>query len=253
VDAYFMKDGKSIRESSLYAETGFTDVNGVSIYNMYINREPRFYTDITYNNSIFQGGNMKGPEPVSFFVSGPNGKNGHPTDWSKTGYLIRKNVGPQTNTGSGGNGQKQERPIILFRLAEIYLNYAEALNEYNPGDPDIVRYVNLVRARAGIPMYGDGADALPVPASQAEMREKIRTERRIELAFECHRWFDIRRWKIVAGVMGDMHGMNINKDGNDFFKRVVASTHLFRPAYYWFPISQYEMDRGRQLVQNPGW
>lgn len=253
VDAYFMKDGKSIKESSLYSETGFTDVNGVSVYNMYLNREPRFYTDITYNNSIFQGGNMKSPAPISFFVSGPNGKNGHPTDWTKTGYLIRKNVGPQTNAGSGGTGQKQERPIILFRLAEIYLNYAEALNEYSPGNPDIVHYVNLIRARAGIPMYGEGADALPVPGSQAEMRARIRAERRVELAFECHRWFDIRRWKIVADVMGDMHGMNINKEGNDFYKRVVASSHLFRPAYYWFPISQYEMDRARLMVQNPGW
>jgi len=85
------------------------------------------------------------------------------------------------------------------------------------------------------------------------MREKIRAERRIELAYEGHRWFDIRRWKIAPQVMGQMHGMDVNRDGNDFYKRVVASTHLFRPAYYWFPISQYEMDRSRLFVQNPGW
>jgi hypothetical protein len=253
VDAYFAKDGKSIKTSPLYAETGFTTVAGVSVSNMYVNREPRFYRDVTYNNSIFQGGNMSSAAPISFFVSGPNGKNGHPTDWSKTGYLIRKNVAPQTNAGSGGNGQRQERPIIIFRLGEMYLNYAEALNEYSPGNADIVSYINLVRQRAGIPLYGTGTDALPLPTSQEEMREKIRAERRVELAFECHRWFDIRRWKIVANVMGDMHGMNINKNGNDFYSRVIATTHLFKPAYYWFPISQYEMDRARLMVQNPGW
>jgi hypothetical protein len=253
VDAYFAKDGKSIKTSPLYAETGFTTVAGVSVSNMYVNREPRFYRDVTYNNSIFQGGNMSSAAPISFFVSGPNGKNGHPTDWSKTGYLIRKNVAPQTNAGSGGNGQRQERPIIIFRLGEMYLNYAEALNEYSPGNADIVSYINLVRQRAGIPLYGTGTDALPLPTSQEEMREKIRAERRVELAFECHRWFDIRRWKIVANVMGDMHGMNINKDGNDFYSRIIATTHLFKPAYYWFPISQYEMDRARIMVQNPGW
>ncbi|HEY8919779.1 MAG TPA: RagB/SusD family nutrient uptake outer membrane protein [Chitinophaga sp.] len=253
VDAYFMKDGRSIRESSLYSETGFTDVNGVQVFNMYMNREPRFYAAITYNNSIFQGGNMSAQAPVSFFVSGPNGKNGHPTDWSKTGYLIRKNVGPQTNAGSGGNGQHQNRPLVLFRLGEIYLNYAEALNEYAPGNADILKYLNLLRERAGIPQYGAGNNPLPAPAGQSEMRNKIRAERRVELAFEYHRWFDIRRWKIAPQVMGDLHGMNINQNGNSFYQRIVAVKHLWLPGSYWFPISQYEMDRGRLMVQNPGW
>lgn len=254
IDSYYMSDGKLPGETSLYTETGFTTVNGVQVYNMYMNREPRFYANVTYNNSIWQGGTMRAPAPITFFVSGPNGRNGHPTDFSKTGYLVRKNVGPQTNIGSGGNGQRQARPLVLFRLAEIYLNYAEALNETSPGDPDILVYLNRIRERAGIPQYGAGANALPVPASQSEMREKIRGERKVELAYESHRWFDIRRWKIVPQVMGDMHGMDVTKDGNDFYKRVVTSTpHLFRPSYYWYPISQYELDRGRQLIQNPGW
>jgi len=251
VDAYFMEDGKDIRESSLYSEEGFTTVDGNEVYNMYLHREPRFYASITYNNSIFQGGNMNQAEPVSFYRSGPNGKNGHPTDFSRTGYLMRKNVGTQTNNGSGGNGQKQNRPLILIRLAEIYLNYAEALNEYNPGDPEIIHYLNLIRERAGIPQYG--TDALPVPTSQDAMREKIRQERQVELAFESHRWFDIRRWLIAPNVMGDLHGMDVNQDGHDFFKRVVATNHIFRSSYYWFPISQYEMDRSHLLVQNPNW
>jgi hypothetical protein len=253
VDAYFMKDGKTRQESPLYTESGFTTVDGVSVSNMYVNREPRFYTDVTYNNCIFQGGSMKSPAAITFYLSGPNGKNGHPTDWSRTGYLVRKNVGSQTNDGSGGNGQKQERPIILLRLGEIYLNYAEALNEYDPGNADILKYLNLIRERAGIPQYGQGANALPVPASQDAMRTAIRAERRVELAFESHRWFDIRRWKIAPQVMGQVHGMDVNKDGNEFYNRVVAATHFFKPANYWFPISQYEMDRGRMLVQNPGW
>lgn len=253
VDAYFMKDGQSITTSPLYVEKGFTDTLGTTFYNMYMNREPRFYTDVTFNNSIFFGGNMKAAAPVSFFYGGPNGKGGHPTDWSRTGYLIRKNIGTQTNAGAGGTGQKQDRPEIIFRLGEIYLNYAEALNEYDPGNADIARYINLIRERAGIPQYGTGTNALPVPGTQAEMRDKIRAERRVELAFESHRWFDIRRWKIAPNVMGDMHGMNINKDGNDFYQRQVASTHLFRANNYWWPISQYDMDRSKLVVQNPNW
>jgi hypothetical protein len=86
------------------------------------------------------------------------------------------------------------------------------------------------------------------------MRARIWQERRVELAFEALRWFDIRRWKIASQVMGDMHGMNMNKDGDDFYKRTVVSKHLFRaPASYWFPISQYDMDRSKLIVQNPGW
>lgn len=253
VDAFFMKDGKPVSESALYTESGFTTVNGNRVSNMYLNREPRFYASVTYNNSVWQGGNMTSSAPITFFFSGPNGKNGHPTDFSRTGYLVRKNVGPQTNSGSGGNGNKQNRPLILFRLGEVYLNYVEALNEYNPNDPDILKYLNLIRERAGIPQYGTGAADIPVPQGQDAMREKIRVERRVELAFESQRWFDIRRWKIAPQVMGEMHGMNINKDGDEFYKRVVASTHLFLPSYYWFPISQYELDRDPLMVQNPGW
>ncbi|PWG80583.1 RagB/SusD family nutrient uptake outer membrane protein [Pararcticibacter amylolyticus] len=254
VDAYFMSDGKLPSESALYSEEGFTNVAGQRVFNMYLKREPRFYRDVTYNNSIWQGGSMSSPAPISFFVSGPNGRNGHATDFSKTGYLVRKNVGPTTNVGSGGNGQRQDRPAPLFRLAEIYLNYAEALNEYEPGNADILKYLNLIRERAGIPQYGAGTNALPVPADQAEMRKMIRAERRIELAYEGHRWFDIRRWKIAPQVMGTLHGMDISKDGDEFYKRVPTMTpHLFRSSYYWWPVSQYELDRNKNLIQNPGW
>jgi hypothetical protein len=254
VDAYFMEDGKPIQESSLYSEAGFTKVNGVDVHNMYLKREPRFYASVTYHNSVWQGGSMKSAAPISFFANGPNGKAGHATDYVKTGYLIRKNVGPQTNSGAGGNGTNQTRPLILFRLGEVYLNYAEALNEFEPGNADIVKYLNLIRERAAVPQYGAGLNALPVPASQADMRARVRAERRVELAFESHRWFDIRRWKIAAEVMGDMHGMDVSKNNNDYFKRTVVSSHLFRaPSSYWFPISQYEMDRAKMVVQNPGW
>lgn len=252
VDAYFMSDGKSISESPLYSENGFTTVNGVPVYNMYVNREPRFYASVLYNNSVWQGGKMTSPAPITFYASSTNGKNGHPTDWTKTGYLVLKNVAPQTNAGAGGNGTRFSRPEIIIRLGEIYLNYAEALNDYDPGNTDIVKYLNLIRARAGVPQYGSAG--LPVPLSQADMRTKIWQERRVELAFETIRWFDIRRWKIAPQVMGDVNGMNINKDDNSFYTRVVASNHLFRtPASYWFPISQYDMDRALSMVQNPGW
>lgn len=253
VDAYFMHDGLPIANTSfahgspLYSETGFTE----GVFNMYVNREPRFYASITYNRSIWDGGSLSGPTPVNLEMSGPNSPDGHVSDWSRTGYLVRKNVSSYTNAGSGGTGERYRRPLVYSRLGEIYLNYVEALNEYSPGHADILLYLNQIRERAGIPLYGEG---LQVPDSQNAMRDAIRRERRVELAFEYHRWFDIRRWKVAEQyTSGPLHGMNIYGDGDDFHKRSVAIKRIFRPAYYWFPITQYELDRGKLIVQNPGW
>ncbi len=249
VDAYFMKDGLPISISPQYSETGFTD----GIYNMYINREPRFYASINFHNRVIQGGNIINPRPLNFLNGGTDGKYEGTEDYTRTGYLVWKNVSPNTNriTGQGYN-----RPNVLIRLGEIYLNYAEALNEYdyNANQTEILKYVNLIRERAGIPQYGTGADALPVPATQAEMRENIHQERRVELAYESHRWFDIRRWKIAREVMKPVHGMDCNaKDEAGFFARTEVTPRQWRDAYQFYPIPQYEIDRGRLLIQNPGW
>lgn len=244
VDAYFMKDGLPITQSPLYSETGFTD----GIYNMYVDREPRFYASVLYNGTKYKGGNItQDPITVELNYSGRDGKKTGGEDYSHTGYLVVKNVSPETNRLTG---VRHNRPFVLARLGEIYLNYAEALAEYGGNDAEALKYLNLIRKRAGIPEYGSAG--LPA-VSGDELIRKIRDERRIELAFECHRWFDVRRWKIVKSVMGTLHGMDVDKDGNEFYQRVVADHHLWKEAYYWFPLVQYEMDRGLKLIQNPGW
>src|SRR5699024_8609112 len=122
-------------------------------------------------------------------------------DFTRTGYIVRKNKG----IGSGNE------TIPMIRLAEIYLNYVEALNEYDPGNPDILEYLNKIRDRAGIPGYGSGPDQIPAPATQEAMREAIHHERRVELAFESHRYFDTRRWLIADETAGGpFYGMDIN-------------------------------------------
>lgn len=248
VDAFFMKDGKPITQSSLYSENGF--VNGVST--MYRNREPRFYAFVVYHGQKFKGGTITGDSvTVDFTYSGKDGKQVGGEDYTHTGYLVYKNVSPDTDRIAG---KYSNRPLVLLRLGEIYLNYAEALAEYGgaANEQEALKYLNLIRERAGIPGYGSGINDLPVPTGAA-LIEKIRMERRVELAFETHRWFDIRRWNIAGQVMGEMHGMNIDKNGNEYFQRTVVATHSWKNAYYWWPIPQYEMDRSRLIVQNPGW
>ncbi|MGQ8336972.1 RagB/SusD family nutrient uptake outer membrane protein [Sunxiuqinia sp. A32] len=248
VDAYFMKDGKSIYESPLYSESGFTN----NISNMYVDREPRFYASIIYNGQKYKGGSIVSDSvTVDFTYSGVDGKQVGGEDYTHTGYLVYKNVSSETNRLAG---QYKSRPLVLIRLGEVYLNYAEALAEYggSAAETEALSYLNLIRERAGIPQYGVGVGALPV-VSGAELIEKIRMERRVELAFETHRWFDMRRWKVAKENMGEMHGMRIDKNGEEFYQRVVASTHVWKDEYYWWPIPQYEMDRANLIVQNPGW
>lgn len=262
VDAYHMANGEIpihgyntngtpiVNAESGYTENGFSTEDGkytkAGTFNMWVNREPRFYVSIAYNGSEWIN-TSEGVKIIETFNTGNSGRQG--TDnFSRTGYLPRKNVHPN---GNPRIAVFTRRPLIYFRLGEIYLNYAEALNEIEPGHPDIAKYVNLIRERAGIP-------PLPGGLSQPEMRERIRRERRIELAFESLRWFDTQRWKIAEQTnRGPYYGMNVEAGTslNDpaFYRRTVFETRVFQPKHYLFPIGQHQMDRGLRLVQNPGW
>ncbi|WP_311196117.1 RagB/SusD family nutrient uptake outer membrane protein [Antarcticibacterium sp. 1MA-6-2] len=147
------------------------------------------------------------------------------------------------------------RPAMLIRLAELYLNYAEALNEAEPGNPEILEYLNRLRTRSGLPELEPGL-------SQSQMRDEIRLERRIELSFEGHRYFDVRRWKIPdeqgSNQGGPFYGMNMDKgtylSDPEFHSLTISFTRTpWRNRYYFMPYPQREMDRNRELVQFPGY
>jgi hypothetical protein len=151
-----------------------------------------------------------------------------------------------------GNWDVGGRTLILIRLAEIYLSYAECVNEADPSNPEALKYINLIRERAGIPLYGSAE--LPAPTGQSEMREAIRKERRVELAFENNRFFDVRRWKIAEQTEnGPMYGLNISADLPDFLNVVTFETRVFNKRHYFFPLPSNDVNNDKQLVQNPGW
>jgi hypothetical protein len=131
------------------------------------------------------------------------------------------------------------------------------LNEagYSANLNETLKYLNLIRERAGIPQYGAGANALPVPASQAEMREAIRKERRVELAFENSRFFDVRRWKIAEQTEnGPIWGLDINATTEPGFYNLTSfETRVFSKKHYLFPLPQSEINNDVELVQNTGW
>lgn len=265
VDAYEMADGSTpilgykddgtpiVNEESGYVEGPIlTKLKGKyypsKVDTTYTNREPRFYASINFTGQLgydnkpfdFQAGKKDG------YVS-TSGEN-----FCKTGYLQKKYVldgaNPQT-------GRVENSTWIFFRLGEIYLNYAEALNESKaaPSDgDDIYKYVNLIRERAGLP-------ELPSGLTKEEMRKKIQHERRIELAFENHRFFDVRRW-LIAGTTqaGKIYGMDIKSIPTAsnplvFYTRTEIEERIFDPRHYLFPIPQGDIDKNRKIIQNPGW
>lgn len=252
VDSYFMANGRAIEDpTSGYQATGFSnfkapyDFQERETFNQWVDREPRFYTGITYNNSLWMVRNY-GDAITETWYGGNSGKEVGGNDYSTTGYIVRKDM--VVDTWSNDN-----RSFSMLRLAEIYLDYVEALNEYDPGNADILMYLNAIRTRAGIPGYG--TMGLNVPADQATMREAIRKERKVELAFENVRYFDIRRWKVAQDILnGEIHGLDINTTNeSEFYKVVPFETRVFTNKHYLWPIPQDEINTNTDLIQNTGW
>ncbi len=253
VDGFFTSNGRSIDDPQAnYVEDGFSnfqapyDFTPRTTYNQWANREPRFYACVTYNGSLWLN-RGSGDLITKTWYEGNSGRRAGTNDYSPTGYIVRKNF------PVGQGWPFSDRTFPMMRLAELYLDYVEALNEYDPGNPDILLYLNRIRTRAGVPLYG--STSLAAPANQTAMREAIRKERRVELFAENARYFDVRRWKIADEVLdGPFHGMDINaRNEADFYNRVVFETRVFRPQDYLWPIPQDELNANPSLIQNPGW
>ncbi|MBP6023857.1 RagB/SusD family nutrient uptake outer membrane protein [Ferruginibacter sp.] len=254
VDDFYMKDGLPINNagflsaSPLYSEQGFSAYNSVQVYNMFINREPRFY-----NTVFFAGRKWHVSNRITYFhVGTPNDRSGQSP---ANGYLMYKRNNIRVSLATGGVSGVA-RPSIIFRLAEFYLLYAEALNEVEPGNPDVLKYVNLVRKRAGIP---DLQILNPAIIGNKDLqRAAIQRESRIELATEGQRYFDVRRWMICerpeGNQGGDFFGMDMNGNATTFYTRTKFQTRVFDRSQYLYPIPFIEMQKSNNvLVQNPGW
>ncbi|WP_212005977.1 RagB/SusD family nutrient uptake outer membrane protein [Chitinophaga sp. HK235] len=230
VDDYEMANGLPISDPA----------SGYDPAQPYTGRDPRFYTDISYNGASWKG------RKIETFERGKDEQSTQ-TDHSRTGYSCRK-LANESITINQAPGRDVHG--IIFRLAEFYLSYAEALNEYDPGNADILKYVNMVRTRAGQPN-------LPAGLNQADMRKRIRNERRIELSFENHRFWDVRRWKIAENTEKTIWGMrpvaDVSAPGGYRYERFKVEDRLWRNAMYVIPITTDETLRNPQLKQNEGW
>ncbi|MFB9863599.1 RagB/SusD family nutrient uptake outer membrane protein [Rufibacter immobilis] len=244
VDAYEMKNGQLPVLS--YTANGTPVPNPASGFdpnNPYQNRDPRFYQSIIYNGAQWRGAT------IYTYSGAPNdGINGGFNN-TQTGYYLAKTVDENASrTPSVRNGNNF---WIYMRYAEVLLNYAEAQNEsLSAPDQSVYDAVNLVRARTNVQM-----PPLPAGLTKEQMREKIRHERRIELAFEGHRYWDMKRWRIAESIMKEAYGMMITRqtDGSFSYRRILVENRVYKSAFDLFPIMQTELNRNNKLIQNPGY
>lgn len=238
VDAYETKDGVPV----LLDDGTVNPASGYDPQNPYIDRDPRFYATVLYNGAMWRD------REVETFVGGRDTEASDQAPWNATvtGYYTRKwlwEEAPVRETETVTN------PYSFFRLAEMYLNYAEALIELGGHDEEARLYINKVRNRAGLPDITETGD---------ELMKRYRNERRVELAMENHRFFDILRWEIAEPLLSkNAMGVRIIKNpGNSLTYEYdrVAQLREWLPKQLRMPIPRSEITKTQgSLEQNPGY
>ena len=235
VDDFEFTDGKTI-------------AGGSGLYDPahpYANREKRFYASIIYDGSIWRGETIYTRKGIANNANEINttGKSGN---CGRTGYFVKK---LQDSTIPSTPGNLDGTNVIVWRYAEVLLNYAEAQNEAVGPDATVYNAINLIRTRAGQPNLATGL-------GQSDMRTAIRHERRIELAFEGKRFYDLLRWKTAQQVYSQpIHGMQVTGTGTNLTYQVIpVRTIKFDPGKnYLQPIPQTVLDQNPKLTQNPNY
>ena len=287
VDAYYMVDGRDINDSSEeypYSEIGFSSEkqsfsgyqlnNGV--YNMYMNREMRFYASIGFSEcfwpclSTSESGRRN--QTITYFKGGNSGKDRTNSDirnYPITGYVLMKFI-HKDDAWAGNDAETLEKPFPIIRYAEILLSYVEALNNLTGGHTitdaegnsqtftrdvnEMAKYFNMIRYRAGLP----GLTSAEL-SSPDQMFDLIVRERMIEFLHENRRFYDVRRWGIYEEVDKEpIVGMDTESRKDGYYERTVVNHPIARNRkverkMIWLPISRQEIRKVPKMDQNPGW
>lgn len=238
VEAFPMRDGKKIGESTKYR---------YSVNDQYANRDPRLDLTVLHNGSNWLG------RQLATYQGGAN----NPTNsalYTRTSYYMCKFMG--NYTGGEREYNNAIHPWVALRYAEILLNYAEAMNEYAGPDAEGVKdCIIALRKRAGIEAGDDNSYGIGDIHDKDEMRELIYNERRIEMAFEEQRYFDIRRWRLAESLYeSPLRGLSItNRDGQLYFAENEVLNVRWDNRQYLYPIPYSEVLKNSNMVQNPNW
>ncbi|HTN19170.1 MAG TPA: RagB/SusD family nutrient uptake outer membrane protein [Pelobium sp.] len=242
--------------------------SGYETAKLNFDREPRYYADLGfdggywYGNGVGSNSNYKSSSML--YLQAKSGQVAARTglsEYSITGMNIKKLTHFTSNSGTDGAFNVVQYPWPEIRLADLYLLYAEALNEWQGPSADAYHWINLVRGRAGIPdvevswSNPNWVNQVNKHQDKIGFREIIQQERMIEMAFEGQRYWDLLRWKKAPEVLNeDIKGWDIDFAlAPEYYREKVLFSRTFRLRDYFWPIPNNEIIKNRNLVQNPGW
>ncbi|MFA5327674.1 MAG: RagB/SusD family nutrient uptake outer membrane protein [Prolixibacteraceae bacterium] len=281
INTYYSKNGVPIDEDIEWLNQGWYDnrykirpepssddekyyiKEGEKTVYLHYNREPRFYASIGFDRGIYFGnGYYSFPDDVkytAFFAKEHSGLSSASEGFSITGYSVKK-MHSFKNAVVIDRNSVEYYPFPVMRLADLYLLYAESLNEaYGPVDEAFV-YLDAIRSRAGLNGVKESwanYSSNPVKPNQKEgLREIIQNERNIELAFEGKRFWDIRRWKQISTLNEQPQGWNASGENAEDFYNVTYVSQVpvsFSVKDYFWPIKEYDLSVNKNLIQNYGW
>lgn len=246
-------------------------VNGYLTVGLHFNREPRFYADVMFDGAkMYMQSNQKPPIPIYAKTNAISGKKQN-IIYSISGYYTKKLINMNLVIGATGGVTTENYPWPIMRLADLYLLYAEALNETGDLATPLI-YLNKIRDRASLPTVETSWTNFSTNpgkyTNQAGLREIIQQERAIELAFEGSRFWDLRRWKKAGSALNaPVYGWNVsveggattsladlNKNAQEYNTRVLLFNQTFvSPRDYFWPIRENNLQVNPKLVQNLGW
>jgi hypothetical protein len=243
-------------ENKYYLEPGYT----TSYLNL--DREPRYYADLGFDGGKWYGQGRYDDDNM-FHVEGRVGQysgKSRSSNYSITGYYAKKLVNYlNTPEAPSGSYSYESYPFPVMRLADLYLLYAEAVNEVEGPTSEALTYINLVRERAGIPgveeawsQYSKRPDEYK---TKDGFRKIIHRERLIEMAFEGNRYWDLRRWKEAQQSFNEpVKGRDIQQqDPQTYYQPQILFQPNFKKKDYFWPIDDNDIIKNGNLVQNPGW
>ncbi len=258
-DRYNLQEGTT--EAQYNVRKSYTTVK------LHFDREQRFYANLGFdgggcwfgngveNNANVDSDNMfymqaKWGQYAAQWMSG---------NYSETGYVVKKIVDFRGTVDATGRFTANKYPWPEMRLADLYLLYAEALNEaYGPGE-ECYKYIDLVRERAGlkgvVKSWEDYSVNSGKPSTKTGLRQIIKQERMIELAFEGKRFWDLRRWKDAhIQLNSPVKGWDrMQTDAEYYYKPVLLYNQSFQIKDYFWPVKESEIQKNRNIMQSPGW
>ncbi len=258
VDSYEMANGEPPvlgYQDDAHLQPILNPASGYDPQRPYEGRDPRFYASIYFDEALRHLDQPDGNR-VESRVGGREGISSTNRRSTRTGYYLRKYNNHRSGLNNNADGFTR-----IFRLAELYLNFAEAAYQFYGPDAQVDigsgslsarEAVNRVRARAGMP-------GLPAGLSKEAFEARYRNERKIEFAFEEHRFFDVRRWNILSQTDEKLTGMRIqNEDGSLTYQRFsLPSRNSASTRFLRYPLDQTEVNKIFELTgqdwQNPGW